>query len=150
LLKNSAQSVTAANKAAYKVLDINRAYRAYTQNPAAYTVGTTAQNFTQSMGTGTLEASRGTVHVSDGAVPLAGENDIFGAFSTATWANSSRGAANWSAGTWMGHDWTSTGYTTASGMSSWTGRAWSGRAWSGRAWSGQTWSGTAWSGNAWS
>jgi serine protease AprX len=151
VFKNSAQYITASNKVNYKVLDIERAWRAYSQHPEAYNVAATAQKFTASTGQGTLEGSRGTVHVSDGTAQLTGENDIFGTFSTKTWAAASAGQKSWTGGAWMGHDWTATGYTTAaSGLSSWNGRAWSGRAWSGRAWSGQSWNAVTWQNAKWS
>ena len=151
IVKSSAASITAPNHVAYKVLDIARMWKAYSQAPEGYNVANSAQKFTQSTGIGTLEGSRGTVHVSDGTVALQGENDIFGPFSTKSWATASGSQKAWSGGTWMGHDWTATGYTAAgSGMSSWTGRAWSGRAWSGRAWSGDSWSAVSWQNAGWS
>jgi serine protease AprX len=110
-----------------------------------------AQTWTRSAGTGSLEKARGSVHVSAGQSELTGENDIFGAFSSRTWAAASSGGTAWTGGRWMGRDWTGAGWTvSAAGVPSWSGRAWSGRAWSGRAWSASTWSGMNWQGGRWS
>jgi serine protease AprX len=147
----SAQYITGSNKTNYYVLDIYRAWRAYSRNPNSYNINNSVQRFTPSSGTGTLEGSRGSVHISDGTAQLTGENDIFGAFSTRSWATASAAQKAWNGGAWMGHDWTATGYTPAvSGLNSWTGRAWSGRAWSGRAWSGQSWTSVSWQNAGWS
>jgi serine protease AprX len=122
-------------------------YKTYT---SSYTVAATEQKFSKSTGTGSLEASRGSVHVSDGASVLTGEKDIFGSFSTKSWATASASQKAWSGGRWMGRDWTGTGWvTSSSGLSSWDGRAWSGRAWSGRAWSGDNWVSMSWNGAGW-
>ncbi|MDP9235694.1 MAG: S8 family serine peptidase, partial [Actinomycetota bacterium] len=88
---------------------------------------TECQNFTTSDGTGSLEGSRGSLHVTDVITPgdtpkpfanvqviLTGEQDIFGA-------------------TWDGNTW--------------SGNTWSGNTWSGGTWNGNTWSGNTWSGN---
>jgi serine protease AprX len=104
-------------------------------------------------GTGSLEAARGSFHVTLGTdtVPLQGENDLFGPFDTVAWAAASRAGTAWQGGDWMGRPWTGAGWgTAAGGQEHWSGRAWSGRAWSGRAWSDIAWSGATWNGRAWS
>ncbi|MDT5042293.1 MAG: serine protease AprX [Actinoplanes sp.] len=113
---------------------------------------TKAQTWARSTGLGTLEGSRGSVHISDGTTELRGESDIFGPLSTASWAEAATNISSWNAkGQWMGRDMTGSGYSVdSSGMLSWAGRAWSGRAWSGRAWSAARWSSSTWSGNSWS
>lgn len=106
-----------------------------------------------SRGTGSLQAARGSSAITFGLdnTPLTGENDIFGPFSTATWAAASSNHTSWQGGSWMGHAWTGTDWTTATdNQANWAGRAWSGRAWSGRAWSDFAWNGATWSGRAWS
>ncbi len=150
VFKSSAQYVPGPNRVNYKVLDIARAWRAYSQTPSGYNARTSAQKLTPSTGTGSLEAARGSVHVSDGTVELTGENDIFGPFSSSDWATASAAQKAWNGGAWMGRDWTGTGYTTVAGATSWSGRTWSGRTWSGRTWSGRTWSGRTWSSFGWS
>ncbi|HVI19264.1 MAG TPA: hypothetical protein VM712_12840, partial [Gaiellales bacterium] len=94
-------------------------------NLAAAATAPTPQNATQhwrlSVGTGSLEAARGSVHVSVNGRRITGEVDVHGrAF------NSSR---------------------VASGIANRTN--WSGVTWSGVTWSGVTWSGVTWSGNDW-
>jgi serine protease AprX len=110
-------------------------------------------NTAASTGAGALQAARGTSVITFGPdnVPLTGERDLFGPFSTAAWAKASKAGSSWKGGSWMGNAWTGDGWTGATdGQSNWAGRAWSGRAWSGRAWSDSEWTGRAWSGRAWS
>jgi serine protease AprX len=109
-----------------------------------------AQSWPASTGTGTLEGARGSIHLADGASTLTGENDIFGPFSTATWAAASTKGTAWNGGAWMGRDVTGTEWVKAGVLNSWAGRAWSGRAWSGRAWSDVAWASASWQGKAWS
>ena len=105
---------------------------------AEKTATTTAtQRFTAATGAGSLEAARGTSHLSDGTVELHGEQDIFGvAFDSRSWAAKSLAGTSWTGGTFNG--------------STWTGTTWSGRMWSGRMWSADIWSGRMWSGRMWS
>ena len=108
-------------------------------------------------GAGSLELSRGSVHVEDAGVALTGETDIFGAtFTGATWAAASLAGNTWSGGTWNGNTWSGNTWSgntwsgnTCSG-NTWTGNTWSGNTWSGNTWSGNTWAGNTWSGNTWS
>jgi serine protease AprX len=81
----------------------------------------TKQSYDTATGAGTLEAARGTPHLSDG-VELRGETDVTGA------------AVN----------------TAALASQRLSGRMWSGQLWSGRMWSGVNWSGRMWSGDVWS
>jgi serine protease AprX len=133
-------------------LDISAAYTNYA-NPnwaKSYSPAMAAQTFTKSSGTGSLEAARGTGHVSDGTAALTGENDIFGPFSTKTWAAASAGRTAWKGGSWMGHDWTGSAWvTSAAGVTSWDGRYWTGRYWTGRYWSSSTWTSITWQGGGW-
>jgi serine protease AprX len=108
---------------------------------------TATQRFSSATGTGSLEAARGTSHLSDGAVELRGEQDIFGVpFDSRGWAAKSLAGTSWTGGTFNGSGWTG---TTWSGTI-WSGRMWSGRMWSGRMWSADIWSGRMWSGRMWS
>ena len=114
-----------------------------TATPVSYT-----QSFTSSTGTGTLELSRGTDHLTLNGVELAGEQDIFGsAFSSAAMGKSSRrprtpGRAEPGTAT--------PGQATAGAGDTWLGTTWTGNSWSGNTWSGNSWSGNTWSGNTWS
>jgi serine protease AprX len=129
-----------------------------------------------STGAGTLEAARGTDHLEQGGVVLAGEQDIMGnpwigfneAFTVCQRVGKGKDAVTvctdaynevptlWDGGDWNGTTWSG---TTWSGVSwsgvSWSGTTWSGVSWSGVSWSGTTWSdrywnGTTWSGTTWS
>ncbi len=113
-------------------------------------------NYTQtwpaSSGTGSLEASRGSSHLTNNGVDLVGEQDIFGnAWSGTTWSGTSWGGTSWSGGDWNGTTWSGGCWcgTTWSGTT-WSGTTWSGTSWSGTTWSGTSWSGTSWSGTSWS
>jgi len=99
------------------------------------------QKFTASTGTGSLEAARGSDHLTDDdAVPVR-EQDIFGApFNSAQMTQLEKAGTSWSGGTWNGNRWSG---------SSWLGNRWSGATWSGNSWSGQSWAGNRWSGKAW-
>ena len=98
-------------------------------------------------GLGSLEAARGSDHLSDHGVVLQGEVDIFGQpFSSPVWAGSTWSGSTWSGGAWNGSTWSG---STWSG-STWSGSTWSGSTWSGSTWSGSTWSGATWNGSTWS
>ena len=84
------------------------------------------QTYSDSDGTGSLEAARGNHHVSYEGVALEGEIDI------------------------MSSPWT--GYCSADGTcvdTLWDGGDWNGATWSGATWSGATWSGSGWLGLTW-
>jgi serine protease AprX len=100
-----------------------------------------------STGTGSLEASRGTDHISFNGTELQGEQDIFGMpFDSAAMASLETSGSSWSGGTWNGSLWTGSSWSG----SSWSGSSWSGSGWPGSSWSGSSWSGSSWSGNSWS
>jgi serine protease AprX len=133
--------------------------------------------YTWSLGIGSLEAARGSLHVYDEGVELNGEYDIFGqpfvsavhaldatweqAWSGGDWNGSTWTGASWSGASWSGASWSSASWSGASwsGASwsskswsdnTWNGASWSGASWSGASWSGASWSGASWSGQAWS
>jgi hypothetical protein len=90
----------------------------------------TTQSFTNSTGTGSIDASRGTDRPSMNGVVLSGETDIFGKpINTTTLATAEATGASWSGGTWN--------------SSTWSGSSWSGSSWSGASWSGSSWSGNS-------
>jgi serine protease AprX len=100
------------------------------------------QTFALATGVGSLELSRGSVHVVVGGREVRGEVDVRGkGFDARTWAQGVKNGANWSGMSWSGMSW--------SGMS-WSGMSWSGMSWSGMSWSGMSWSGMSWSGMSWS
>ena len=127
------------------VVDLSAAMKAGVQQPAAVAPLAT--------GLGSLEASRGTDHVTLGGQLLIGEYTVTGAkWDPKAWVKASEagtawsGADDWSGSTWSGSTWSG---STWSG-STWSGSTWSGSTWSGSTWSGSTWSGSTWSGSTWS
>ncbi|MGA8014763.1 MAG: S8 family serine peptidase [Candidatus Dormiibacterota bacterium] len=139
-------------------------------------LSSTPQSFTPSSGTGSLDGSRGSLHVSLLGITLSGNQDIFGdTVSTATLASQESQADSWSGGAWNGATWSGRGWTSSGGALSWayapwsagswagvpwsavtidfgtwSGVSWSGVSWSGVSWSGVSWSGVSWSGVSWS
>jgi serine protease AprX len=105
-----------------------------------------------STGIGSLEASRGTDHLTQNGVVLQGEQDIFGQpFNSALMAALEATGSSWSGGTWNGSSWSGSSWSGSSWSgSSWSGSSWSGNSWSGSSWSGNSWSGSSWSGSSWS
>ncbi|MFZ0159134.1 MAG: S8 family serine peptidase [Kineosporiaceae bacterium] len=113
-----------------------------TKAPVSYT-----QKFTNPTGTGTLEAARGSDHLTANGVVLTGEKDIFGTpVNTITLAALEATGSSWAGGTWNGSSWAGSSWAG----SSWAGKSWSGISWSGSSWSGSSWSGSSWSGSSWS
>jgi serine protease AprX len=109
-------------------------------------------------GTGTLEAARGTFHLtSSSGVPLVGETDIFGkkwnsaSIATLTKARIGWTGGVWNSSTWIGSTWTGLTWPTISWTNTdWTGARWSGARWSDLIWDGARWSDATWSGARWS
>ena len=72
-------------------------------------------------GTGSLEGSRGSDHLTRDGVVLKGEQDIFGqGFDSAAMAALEAAGNSWSGGTWNGNSWSG---------SSWSGNSWSTANW---------------------
>ena len=110
-----------------------------------------------STGTGSLELSRGSTHLTTDGVMLQGNQTIFGLpFNSAAMAALEAAGSSWSGGTWDGSVWTGSSWSGNSWSgsswsgSSWSGSSWSGSSWSGNSWNGSSWSGSSWSGNSWS
>jgi serine protease AprX len=135
------------------------------------------QTWTPSTGLGSLELARGTDHLMQDGVVLAGEQDIMGSpfdaaamaalqaqgaswsngdwngksWSGASWSGASWSGASWSGASWSGKSWASCLFAGASWSgASWSGASWSGASWSGASWSGSSWSGSNWAGRSWS
>ncbi|MFN2545736.1 MAG: S8 family serine peptidase [Actinomycetota bacterium] len=113
---------------------------------------------TRSTGLGSLELSRGSLHVysdilhTGTPVAVVGEVDALGnAWSGNAWSGNAWSGNAWSSNAWSGMAWEGNAWSgnAWSGVA-WSGNAWSGMGWDGNAWSGNTWNGNAWSGNAWS
>jgi serine protease AprX len=145
------------------------------RDTAAKSAGRVRQSHTQSTGSGSLEAARGTMHVFDEGVALTGEQDIMGNawngyctkkgkkitctdtlwdggdFNGASWSGASWSGASWSGASWSGASWSGASWSGASwSAKTWSGASWSGASWSGASWSGSSWSGASWSGDVWS
>jgi serine protease AprX len=105
-----------------------------------------------SVGDGSLELSRGSSHLVQDGITLAGEQDIFGMpFLAPTIALLEASGSSWSGGAWNGSSWSGSSWSGSSWSgSSWSGSSWSGSSWSSLDWSGSSWSGSSWSGSSWS
>ena len=110
------------------------------------------QTFALSTGLGSLELSRGSVHVTVAGKEIRGEVDIRGkAFNAATFAAGVKKGTNWSSSLLSGVSWSGVSWSGVSWSGvSWSGVSWSGVSWSGVSWSGVSWSGVSWSGVSWS
>lgn len=97
-------------------------------------------------GLGSIEASRGSYHVTNGVTELRGEMDIFGAaWDPASWTQRSATQTAWSGGMWNGNRWTGDGW----GAGGWINVPWSGTDWSATAWEGGRWKDVVWDGGRW-
>ncbi len=81
------------------------------------------QRWDRSTGTGSLEASRGSVHVSVNGEDVVGEVTVWGdAWDPERWVEAGTLGSSWTGGEWNGSSWTG---------SSWTGSSWTGSSWTG-------------------
>jgi serine protease AprX len=104
-------------------------------------------------GTGSLELSRGTAHVSLGGAALTGQKDIFGkSVDSGALATAGLAGTAWSAqGDWNGSRWTGAGWTTAGDWSAvtWTGTTWTGAGWTAGTWTSRRWVSGSWDAATW-
>jgi serine protease AprX len=122
-------------------------------------------------GSGSIEASRGGMHVADEGVELVGERDIFGApWDATSWAASVADDSAWDGGSWRGALWAGADWLTwgrwagvkwdrpswaggswsePSGDLTWDGSRWTGSRWTGSRWTGSRWTGSRWTGSRW-
>jgi serine protease AprX len=141
LLTGTAQPIPAATPAQQGAgaIDLTKAKDAAT--PAK------VQTHKVSLGIGSLELSRGSVHVTVNGRKVVGEIDVRGkSIDVRKLAEGLRNGGNWNGMSWSGMSWSGMSW---SGMS-WSGMSWSGMSWSGMSWSGMSWSGMSWSGMSWS
>jgi serine protease AprX len=126
-----------------------KADRAINFNTPAASVA--AQTWEPATGLGSIESSRGSLHVTDGSQSLTGDIDIFGrTFDSSAWAPLSANGSSWTGGTWNGSSWTGSSWTGSSWTgSSWTGSSWTGSSWTGSSWTGSSWTGSSWTGSSW-
>jgi serine protease AprX len=114
------------------------------------------------VGSGSLELSRGSLHLNRDGVTLSGEKDIFGVpflapaialleASGSSWSGDTWNGSSWSGSSWSGSSWSASSWSGSSWSgSSWSSLEWAANAWSGSSWSGSSWSGSSWSGSSWS
>jgi len=139
---------TAFRNASYKwptagdgVIDVGSAVQAGIKEVGG--IGSPNAGIVPSIGTGSLEASRGSFHANadfngDGIPDLvSGEIDALGQ----PWP-----AMSWSAYAWYTSPWSQLTAVTPG----WSATTWSATSWSGTTWSATTWSATSWSALSWS
>jgi serine protease AprX len=109
------------------------------------------QQFPRSTGLGSLEGSRGSIHLEKDGIPLRGEQDIFGhPFDSAAMAALEIAGNSWTGGVWNGNEWTGDSWAGNNWTAvTWTGNEWTGNLWIGNEWSGNEWTGNEWTGNEW-
>ena len=106
-----------------------------------------------STGAGSLERSRGSLHVyadtnNDGKPDyVSGEITAFGSrWTTSSWSANTWSQYGWEDDSWTGDPW---GAKSWSGMD-WTAKSWSANTWANGTWSSGTWSAKSWSAKSWS
>ena len=112
--------------------------------------GTTNPNMglVRGLGIGSLESSRGNVHVmadldGDGTPELVqGEVDVLGQ----PWDSTSWSSNSWSSDSWSSNSWSS----LIAENDGWSSNSWSSNSWSGMCWTSNSWSSNSWSSIAWS
>jgi serine protease AprX len=161
LLKASATPLTKGKAATMRLGELNLAAALSKPTPS----GTQAS--LRSMGLGSLEMSRGSIHVTRDGLPLLGEVSLFGPFNVVDWTYRSAARTAWNGGVWMGYrmagdGWTGTSWASRTWASAtWPGRPWAGASkwadddwsnhyWTGTYWAGTYWAGTYWAGDRWS
>ncbi len=85
------------------------------------------QDFATADGSGSLEAARGTAHVSAAGTQLRGERD---------WTGQNWGSQNWASQNWASQNWAS---------QNWASQNWASQNWASQNWASQNWADDAWS-----
>jgi serine protease AprX len=110
-----------------------------------------------STGRGSLEASRGSLHVyadinGDGVPELVtGEVDVLGhpwdsnSWGANSWGANSWGSNSWGANSWGSNSWGANGW----GANSWGGMAWDANSWGANSWGANGWGSNSWGSNSW-
>jgi serine protease AprX len=105
------------------------------------------QALVPSTGLGSLEASRGSLHVyadvdGDGVPELVtGEVDVLGR----PWVANGWGANSWGTNGWGGSSWSANGW----GANSWGGMSWDANSWGANGWGANGWGADGWGANGW-
>ncbi|HET6794260.1 MAG TPA: S8 family peptidase, partial [Acidimicrobiales bacterium] len=106
-------------------------------------------------GTGSLEASRGGVHVqatcNGTPTVIQGEMDVYcDPWDGVSWTGVSWTGVSWTGVSWTGVSWTGVSWTGVSWTGvSWTNASWDGVSWTGGGWDGVSWTGAGWAGGSW-
>jgi serine protease AprX len=135
---------------------VTAAKTGYYSNGSAVTPAN--QGVAPSNGLGSLELSRGSMHVyadlnNDGVPELVtGEVDVLAnSWSANSWSANSWSANSWSANSWSNYAWEANSWSANSwSANSWSGMQWDANSWSANSWSANSWSANSWSANAWS
>jgi serine protease AprX len=132
------------------LIDVASAVKAVMANKA---IAPANAGFTPSTGLGSLEASRGSLHVyadptgTGTWVAITGEKDVVGQL----WDARSWSVRSWSSDAWLSSGWADLTATTAGwGTTAWSGRSWSGTSWDARSWSSSSFTARSWSEAGWS
>ena len=109
------------------------------------------QNWERSDGSGSLEAARGSVHVTVDGEVVEGEVTVWGdSWDPDAWKHAAALGHSWTGHSWTGSSWTGSSWTGSSWTgSSWTGSSWTGSSWTGSSWTGSSWTGSSWTGSSW-
>jgi serine protease AprX len=133
--------------------------------------GLANQNVPFGDGTGSIDLSRGSVHVdvaaANGSVTtvnggltatlsvfdptqFVGQNWTSTTWWASQWAGQNWTGQNWTGQNWTGQNWTGQNWTGSAWYGqNWTGQNWTGQNWTGQNWTGQNWTGQNWTGSAW-
>ena len=105
------------------------------------------QDRPRSDGTGSIEAARGTTHVTKDDVTITGEVTAHGQdWNGRAWAEATASGSSWQGSSWQGSSWQGSSWQG----SSWQGSSWQGSSWQGSSWQGSSWQGSSWQGAMWS
>jgi serine protease AprX len=164
LITRSGFDLTEGGTAAERQEDLWQGYgvvdaaRALGGNPAA----APAQTWPAATGTGSVDAARGSSHVSFGDDVLTGEQDVFGtpwtgaAGITAQWPDDAVAAGTdwtgtpWQSRTWVSRTWAAGGWDSRTWVDDdWLSRTWVSRSWVSRTWVAETWASRTWVSRTW-
>jgi serine protease AprX len=109
-------------------------------NNALTASGAGAQIWGRSNGTGSIERTRGILHLVQDSLGVTGESSLFGPFSTSAWAAKAGTGTAWVGGVWMGNRMAADG---------WTGASWASRTWGSATWGKSYWGSTNWQDPGW-
>jgi serine protease AprX len=99
------------------------------------------QAFPAATGLGSLEAARGTEHVTDGETVLIGETDVTGTgWDARSWRDASWEARSWRTDEWNARSWRARSWRT----DGWTARSWRTGDWKARSWRASSWRSSDW------